>query len=261
MGSKKLKAIAVRGTSRPAISDEESTKKAITKIINALFEKSPRNSSRETSAIMRRGSEWTRNFSQNGSWDSGPSMLNERGMFPTRNFQTGVFPNVEKIDSNAEDVVVIKHTACYACPIRCSKVRAARKGIFAGYVTDGPEYETVWAFSAQCGNDDVNAIIAADYLVDNLGLDGISTGNVIGFAMELYQQGILRREETDGLDLGWGNTRSMIELVRKIAFRDGFGDVLAEGVARAAKSIGRGAEYYAMHSKGMELPAYDCRGA
>lgn len=263
MGSKKLKAIAVRGTKQPIIKEETSISKTVKKIIDAQFKTSPENAQNKPIGIdidVTKGVA-PLHFSKHGTL-GGLSVINELGIFPTRNFQTGVFLDANKIEgSNVDDEVVVKHTACYACPIRCSKIRAARKGIYAGYLTDGPEYETAWGFSGQCDNNDINTVIAADYLVDNLGLDGISSGNVIGFVMELYQRGILTSKEADHLELNWGNTRTMIELVRKIAYREGFGNLLAEGVARAAESIGRGADYYAMHSKGMELPAYDCRGA
>ncbi|MDI7277970.1 MAG: aldehyde ferredoxin oxidoreductase C-terminal domain-containing protein, partial [Anaerolineae bacterium] len=127
-------------------------------------------------------------------------------------------------------------------------------------LTEGPDFETIYAFGSCVGIADADPIIAADRLADELGLDTISAGVTIAFAMELFERGILTLEETDGIDLRFGNDGALIGLLRKMAFRDGLGDLLADGSLAAAKKIGRGAEKYAMHVKGLELPGYDVRG-
>ena len=248
MGSKKLKAIAIRGSGEVKISDPILLKEAIKEIITAQRERF-------------KGKVSPTGMSRHGTLGGLP-VINELGIFPTRNFQTGVFEGTGNIEGEKVDVDhLVKHTACYRCPIACSKLRLARSRAFSGYLTDGPEYESAWAFGPQCANPDPDVLIVADFYCDRLGIDTISTGNAIGFAMELYERGLIDAKETDGLILSWGNGRAIVELVSKIAYRDGFGNILSEGVKRAAESIGRGSEQYAMHSKGLELPAYDGRGA
>jgi aldehyde:ferredoxin oxidoreductase len=134
-------------------------------------------------------------------------------------------------------------------------------GPYAGAYSEGPEYETIWAFTGPIESSNIEASIAADQLCDDLGMDTISTGNCIGFAYELYEKGILTRADTDGLELTYGNHEPVLTLIKKIASREGIGDILAEGSMRAAKTIGKGAEAYAIHVKGLELPAYEPRGA
>lgn len=132
---------------------------------------------------------------------------------------------------------------------------------FAGVVVEGPEYETLWSFGAQCGVDRLDAIAAANLWCDRYGMDTISAGNVIGFAMECFERGLLRRTETDGLDLKFGNHEVFPELLRKMAFREGVGELLCDGVRAAAAKLQHETEDFAMHVKGLELPAYDPRGA
>ncbi len=185
--------------------------------------------------------------------------VNEAKLWPTRNFKQGSFEGAEKIDAHAMKEQIVKHnTACYACTVSSGKYSSIDKGPYAGTAVDGPEYETIWSFGADCGVDRLDAISAANKLCDLYGLDTISTGNVIGFAMECFERGLL---EMDGIDLKFGNHESFIPMIKKIAFREGVGDLLAEGVREAARKIGRGSEKFAMHVKGMELPAYDPRGA
>jgi aldehyde:ferredoxin oxidoreductase len=150
---------------------------------------------------------------------------------------------------------------CYACPARCGKAHTVACGMYAGAHSDGPEYESIWAFTGPIGSLNIDATVLADDLCDDFGIDTISAGNSIGFAYELYEKGIISKADTDGLELTYGNHAAMIELIKKIGKREGFGDVLAEGVKRAAAIIGKNAEDYAIHFKGMEPPAYEPRGA
>jgi aldehyde:ferredoxin oxidoreductase len=134
-------------------------------------------------------------------------------------------------------------------------------GPYAGAYSEGPEYESLWVFTAPIDSISIEASIRADQICDDLGVDTISAGNCVAFAYELYERGIIDRKDTDGLELLYGDHQTMVALVEKIAHRQGFGDLLAEGVLRAARTIGRGAEACAVHVKGMELPAYEPRGA
>jgi aldehyde:ferredoxin oxidoreductase len=153
----------------------------------------------------------------------------------------------------------VKNFGCYGCMTRCGQIHQIDEGHYKGAYSEGPEYETIWAFGGQVGNNNLGAIVAADSLCDHLGIDTISTGNTIGFAFELFEKGIISREEADGLDLRWGNTETILNLIERIGRREGFGELLGEGVKRAAERIGRGADRYAMHVKGLELPAYEPR--
>jgi aldehyde:ferredoxin oxidoreductase len=138
-------------------------------------------------------------------------------------------------------------------------VRKITGGPYAGITTEGPQFETAWAFSGTTGCTDLNATLVANHLCCELGMDTISTGNTIGFAYELFEKGILTEKDTDGLVLKYGDHEPMLKLIEKICAREGIGDILAEGTKRAAAHIGKGAEDYAMQVKGLELPGYDPR--
>lgn len=151
------------------------------------------------------------------------------------------------------------HVGCYSCMLNCGKVRKITSGPYAGLTTEGPQFEGAWAFSGPTGCTDTNATLVANHLCCELGLDVISTGNTIGFAYELFEKGILTTKDTDGLVLRYGDPDPMLRLVERIGAREGLGDILAEGVKRAASWLGKGAEQYAMHVKGLETPGYDPR--
>lgn len=244
MGSKRLKAIAARGHLKIEVADEEG--------LRVL--------ARELIAEMRK-SEAVKILSWFGTTQF-VDPVNEGGLFPTRNFQAGVFEHAVKINATSmRERLVKKDTACYACPIACGKYSVVADGEYTNTFVEGPEYETLWAFGAQCGVDRLDAIAAANMWCDRYGMDTISAGNVIGFAMECYERGLLSKRYTGGLELRFGDHGVVVELVRKIAFREGVGDLLADGVRNAAKKIGRGTGRFAMHVKGLELPAYEPRGA
>ena len=155
--------------------------------------------------------------------------------------------------------ITVEHVGCYSCMIKCGKVRRVPSGPYAGVSSEGPQLETAWAFSGPTGCTNRDATIVASHRCDELGLDTISTGNTIGFAYELFEKGILTTKDTDGLVLNYGDHEPMLELIERIALREGIGDILAEGTKRAASHIGKGAEQYAMHVKGLEIPGYDPR--
>jgi aldehyde:ferredoxin oxidoreductase len=145
--------------------------------------------------------------------------------------------------------------------VSCGQLTLARTGEYAGILSEGPEYETMYSLGGQVGVDNLDSIIAADRLCDELGLDTMSAGVTIGFAMELFEKGLLTSDDTGGLELTFGNHRAMMTLLRQMAYREGFGGILADGTRIAAQRIGKETEKYAMHVKGLELPAYDVRGA
>lgn len=244
MGAKKLKAIATRGSERVELADPDGFKVAVKEQIKA-YKASP--------------------TFESFSWRGTQAMVDRTsgiyGMYPTRNFQAGVLPNWERLGSTAFDKLRVRKTACYACMLHCGSITKMNVGRYAGVWSEGPEYETIWSFSGPMEISDIGLTIAADKLCDDLGLDTISTGNTIGFAYELYEWGLITKEDTGGLELVFGNSEPVLQLIRQIAYREGFGDLLAEGTREAARRIGKGAEQYAMQVKGLELPGYDPRGA
>ncbi len=155
----------------------------------------------------------------------------------------------------------LREFGCFACPLHCSKVGIIKKGPYAGTICDVVEYENVGMLGTDCNIGNVEAIAYAQNLCDKLGLDAISTGNIIGFVMECYENGIIKKKDVGGLDLTFGNWKAQIDLINMIAYRKGIGNILAEGVMRAAKSIGKGAEKLAVHIKGLESPAWAPRGS
>lgn len=242
MGAKRLKAIVVRGAKPVDVFD----KNAFDALVKELRE--------------RFKSEKVKPFSKYGT-SSVVRLVEERGIFPTRNYQFGTFEGRPKIDGDAREAFVQRHLTCYQCPVGCSVWTNATDEPYKGISSEGPEYETLWSFGGQCGNDNLSAIIAAENLCDRYGLDTISTGNAIGFAMECYEKGMITKEDTDGIELRFGNHRAMVEMVRKIGNRDGFGDILSEGVRKASQKIGKNSQKLAMQVKGSEMCGYDPRGA
>jgi aldehyde:ferredoxin oxidoreductase len=245
MGSKNLKAIAVRGTGSVEIASKEGLKVARSEMLKAM---------KESEVLYPQ-------FAMTGT----PTNVDNTcalGIFPAKNWSaTGIFTPVDEIGIESLQTRRIGKDHCYDCPVGCSQLRLARTGPYAGMMTEGPEFETLYSLGGQTGVDNIDSIIAADRLCDELGLDTISTGVTIGFAMELYEKGILTLADTGGLDLNFGNHQAMNTLIRWMAFRVGLGDILSNGVRIAAAKIGRESERFAMHIKGLELPGYDVRGA
>jgi aldehyde:ferredoxin oxidoreductase len=183
------------------------------------------------------------------------AIKNQVGDLPAHNHQQGQVPWANRVDAQAIAGYTLKNKGCYACPIRCGRVTRVERGPHAGYL-EGPEYETLDALGPMCGIDDPEVILHANRVCNDLGLDTISAGTVIAFAMECRQRGLL---QDGGLSLAWGDASSVLGLLHRIAHRQGLGDLLAEGVRRAAETIGGDASRYAMHVKGMELPRQEPR--
>lgn len=242
MGSKNLKAVAIQPAGPPALHDPPAFKELVRQQVEILKNHPRRQSmSRAGTTVI------TRN-------------VNTLGVYPVKNFQEGYLKDWEVLGSEAFQKIRVKNAGCYSCMTRCGQIHEVKEGPYRGAVSEGPEYETIWAFGGLLGNTELGSTVEADDLCDRLGLDTISTGVTISFAFELFQRGILTRSDTGGLDLTWGNHRAMLALVDQIGERKGLGNLLAEGVKRAAESLGRGAEDYAMHVKGLEFGGYDPRG-
>ncbi len=241
MGSKNLKAIVVKGSKKPVIYDEKAFDELVKEQIEAY---------RQSPAFEH--------FRSLGT-DGIVYLFYTLGNFPTYNFKQIPFEGAYRFTPEVLASYIVKHNGCYSCMIRCWKTFKLTKGPYAGVVWDFPEYETHWSYGGVLGNCNIEAITYANMLSDLYGLDTISTGVAIAFATELYEKGIIGKSETDGLELKWGDPEILVELVRRIALRIGIGSILGEGVKRAAEIIGRGAEKYAIHVKGLELPAYDPR--
>jgi len=183
-------------------------------------------------------------------------IVNDNGILPTNNFQSTFFSAANQIGANALKQFNLRNKACFGCSVGCSKIRQVED-----LIVEGPEYETIYALGSNCGNADVRSIIKLNDLCNRWGVDTISMGATIAFAIELYEKGVISLKDTGGLKLKWGDTSTIEELARRIVFREGIGDIFAEGSLRAAKQIGSQAEKYAIHVKGLELPGYDPRGA
>jgi aldehyde:ferredoxin oxidoreductase len=242
MGSKKLRAVAVRGTGRVELADRD-------KIIQMI--------SQMHDYYKEGGGRFLTDYGTSGAL----VYINEQGALPTRNFQEGIFEGAKKItgETMAETMLVERGT-CFACPRTCK-----RKVQFTGrYKVDpvygGPEYEALASLGSCRGIDDLEAIVYANQLCNAHGMDIISTGLTIAWAMECFGLGLLTKEDTGGLELRFGNAQAMTTLVEQVAHRQGFGDLLAEGSLRAAKQVGRETEKYAIQVKGQEVPpSYDSR--
>lgn len=244
MGSKKLKAIVARGSKEPRLANrsmaDELRRKYVKEIANGIG--------------------YAHTYRDEGTYSYiEPGVRNNDS--PIKNW-AGVgsidFPDVEAIGFNAIVRAGMKWQACWRCPIGCwghMEVEYQGSKVWAHV----PEYETTAAFGSDCLNNNLASIVKANELCNRYGLDTISTGATIAFAIECYENGLISKEDTDGIELTWGNHEAIIAMTEKLARREGFGDVLADGVRVAAEKIGRGAEQYAIHIMGQELPMHDPR--
>lgn len=243
MGSKNLKAVAITAARKLHLAAEKAYGELAKEQVKLVQE----------SRAFQNHKEWGTMRTQD--------ITNAIGVYPTQNFRYGRQTGYERIIGEEYRTIRTGDFGCYACPARCGKQHVVKTGPYAGACSEGPEYESIWSFTGPTDSLSLEATIAADQLCDDLGLDTISAGVCAGWAYELYENGIITKKDTDGLELKWGNDRAMIELIKKIAHREGIGNLLAEGVARASAKVGKGSEVYAIHVKGMELPAYEPRGA
>jgi aldehyde:ferredoxin oxidoreductase len=248
MGSKKLKAIVIdRGKKRPAVHDKEELSVIAKELVdNALKDK------------MNYGTH------QEGTV-GGVIMSTKGGMVPVRNYMTNVSPmpdeKLEKYSAqNIRAIFNARRTPCWACPANHCQSYEITEGKYAGRKFEEPEYEGMAAFSELVGINDVETTVLLAGEVDHIGIDINETGWVIAFTMECYEKGILTRDDTNGLEMTWGNGEAVMAMLKKIANREGFGDVLAEGVMRAARKIGGEAPNMAVHTmKGNSPRGHDHR--
>jgi len=240
MGAKRLKAIVVRGTKPPIPMDRDGARGALT----WFREHYDRSKDR---------------FHQTGTAGAVP-VLEASGILPTRNFRDGSFERFRDISGQkmAETILVNRGT-CYACMVACKReVAVPDLGVTPKY--GGPEYESLAATGSLCGVGDLERLALINQLLAQYVLDSISTGAAIAFAMECYEHGIITKADTGGVELVWGNAEAVEAMVHQIGRREGLGRLLGEGVKRAAATLGRGAERFALHVKGQELPMHDPRG-
>jgi aldehyde:ferredoxin oxidoreductase len=180
----------------------------------------------------------------------------DEGLLAAYNFRRHHFNAADQIDGKNLADNIKRSRGCYKCPVRCKAELAFKKGRLKNSGAVRPEFEPMLALGSKCGLDDLETLVYLDNLCSRMGIDSISAGSTIAFAMDLFDRGILSLENTGNTDLSWGNGQAMEALIRQMAHAEGFGALLSKGVVNAAKAIGRGAENYAPHVKGLELPGY-----
>ncbi|MCD6465494.1 aldehyde ferredoxin oxidoreductase family protein [Candidatus Bathyarchaeota archaeon] len=237
MGSKNLKAVVAKGSGEINVAKPETLDELRDEIVETVKNK-------------------LKAFSEYGT-SRGVVSFEEMGNLPIKNWTKGRFPGAEKISGvRMAETILVGRKACFACPVACGRYIKISEGPYAPLEGYGPEYETIAALGSLCMNDNLESIAKANDLCNRFGLDTISVGATIAFAMECYEKGIITKDDTDGVELSWGNHEAIIKMIELIGRREGFGAILSEGSKRAAEKIGKGAERYAMHVKGLELPMH-----
>ncbi len=240
MGSKNLKAIAIKGTRMPEVAEHK-------RFVDLLEE--IRSSFKDWPGTDR----WRRYGTAGAIIDR-----SDRGIQSVKNFREGTFSEAHKIGGiAAEQNIWVRDLACYCCPLACKKVGVVRSGPYAGVYHDGPEYETGTMMGANLLIGDLSGLMKEIGELDDYGLDQISTGNVIGFLMEAYERGYIDRKFLDGIDLKWGDVEAALALIEKITYREGIGDLASRGVKAIASEVGRDSHEFAIHCKGQELAAHN----
>jgi aldehyde:ferredoxin oxidoreductase len=241
MGSKNLKAVVVRGNKRPKVANKEKLRE-----LRNSFSNNYLNNHKE--------------YFSHGTGGGVMEMFASMGNLPTHNFKAGGISSAKALDPKInKEEIDLKMETCFACPIKCKKIVQFKEPWVVDPEYGGPEYETLAAFGSNCGIYDLKAVCKANELCNKYSIDTISTGMSISFAMECFENNILNESDTGGIILKFGNSEAMIQMIEKIAKREGLGDVLAEGVKRAAEKIQSGAQEFAIHVKGQELPMHEPR--
>lgn len=233
MGSKNLKAIAVRGTLPIEIADPEEALRYHKEIIDFI-------QSSKYAEIMGR---WGTMFIYD--------VTNSTGLVRTRNFRSNQLPNSEELECEGIEDYSTGVSACFGCTMHCRHKYTLKEGAWKGKYAEGPEYTTLGAFGTEVGSNRLHRALEGNYLVNKHGLDTLETGSMISWAMELYENGLLSKELAGELNLEWGNMDSVLQLVEDIAYRRGLGDVLAEGPRGAIQRLGPETAYYNIEIKGM----------
>lgn len=240
MGSKNLKAIAAKGKSRVEFADAAAIHRLAQSMAANVDSRARRYHEFGTGAVM--------------------DGYNLAGNLPTRNFQDAFFPATDKITAQAvKKAIGIGMDGCWACAIRCKKVVRSEDPYSLDPRYGGPEYETLAAFGSNCCVDDVKVLARAHQICGMYGMDTISAGNTIAFAMECFERGLLTRTDTGGIDLTFGNSLAMLQVLEMMGKKQGIGSLLSEGSKRAAQQIGQGAEEFAIQVKGIELGLHEPR--
>lgn len=240
MGSKNLKAIAVRGSKDIAVTNKDH----LLELVKTQHERMKGPAARKYRLL---------------GTPENVLVMNALGAMPTNNFTGAVFPKADKISGEyLNERFVAKIIGCSSCAMRCEHVAVVPEGPYKG-TTTRIEYEPLWAIGPNCGVGNLDAILKGMDLSNYYGVDAISIGGIVSFAMDLYEHGIISKDDV-GLELNFGNHEGMLEMIKRISTREGFGDTLAEGVKIAAEKIGKDAPKYAVHIKGVEMTGYDIRG-
>jgi aldehyde:ferredoxin oxidoreductase len=241
MGSKNLKAIVVQGSQKTPVARHEELATSVKEMIPTILEAS-------------------KTFGRLGT-SGGVTTHETMGNLPLQNWKLGRWEEgAKKISGPAmEESILVKRYYCRQCPIGCGREVKVDKGPYAGVDGAGPEYETMGLLGSTCLVDNLEAVAMANEICNRYGLDTISTGGTIAFAMECYENGLLTKKDTDGIDLTWGNHEALVEITRKIGKKEGIGALLSQGSRKAAQQIGGIAPEFAVHVKGLEFPAHDPR--
>lgn len=247
MGSKKIKGIAVFGNIKPNLFEEERFNARCKEFIQTNLK-----------------SHWYDHFHPYGT-TTGCDLTYDIGILPIKNWQMSTHNEMPKLlhDGVIAENTKVKDTGCYNCYLQCGSLHNVKKGPFKGEGYENPEYETMWSFGANCLNFDFNAILMANKICDDSGIDTMTTGTCVAFLMECYEKGYIKKEDINGLELNWGDGVAMCEMVKQIASRSSkIGDACANGgVRNCARVVGHDSDKFAMHARGLELAAYDPRGA
>ncbi len=245
MGSKRLKAVAVRGDKKIPVADPERLKP----LREALLKSFQTNDHKKALKSLGTGGDTSRTVHLGGVGAKNWNLFGIEAM-----------PTCVNLDTDKIEKYKIRKAACHSCPIACWAILELKEGPFSvpGSV-HRPEYETLAAFGVMCLNDNIESVVKANDLCNRYGMDTISAGTTIAFAMECYEKGIISGQDTDGIKLNWGNAEAIVAMLEKMARREGFGAILADGVKKAAERIGKGSDEYAMHICGREIPFHDPR--
>ncbi|MHC1586598.1 MAG: aldehyde ferredoxin oxidoreductase family protein, partial [Candidatus Hecatellaceae archaeon] len=238
MGSKKLKAVAVRAEGQPPIANPDKLREASTHLTK--------------NSVLTEDNLWAKT-------DGTPvlvDMSHNVGVLPTRYFSSGVFEGHDKINTDVIKAHLETVKACYACPLACKRLVKVK-----GKVYKAPEYETLAMAGANCGVSDFEAIVEFNHVCGNLGIDTITTGNLVAFVMALYEDGVLGKDKLEGIEARFGSGEALVRLAEKIGKREGIGEILADGVRPAIERLGVDPDKYAVDVKGQEVPGYEPRGS
>ncbi|MCX8116790.1 MAG: aldehyde ferredoxin oxidoreductase family protein [Desulfobacterota bacterium] len=241
MGSKKLKAIAVRGTGGISLYDPQGLVEITKRVLKHII-----------------AQPYFKRFRLYGTTDI-TDWCQGMGVLPTKNFNYGDYEKEEALaPETMRKKIHVRDKACFGCPLNCANYTRSPK--YGTYI-DGPEYETIGMLGSNLLLDDIEEVQYLNYLCDDYGIDTIAAGGTLAFAMECLEKGLLKPEDLDGIDLRFGNLEAVKSMLKKIAYQEGAGKELAKGSRALSKRIGRQSESFAFHVKGLEFSAYECRGA